>query len=94
MVEPAGTGPGKLTADGCAVDLYRQLPALGEAEIVHAAIHPDAAVLDLGCGTGRITHPLVELGHPVASWPNGTRRSGSTRSVPARTAPSVRCGSS
>jgi SAM-dependent methyltransferase len=65
MVEPAGTGPGKLTADGCAVDPYRQLPALGEAAIVHAAIRAGVGVLDLGCGTGRIAHPLSELGHPV-----------------------------
>ena len=65
MVEPAGTGPGKLTADGCAVDLYRQLPEMGEAVIVHASIRPGASVLDLGCGTGRIAHPLIELGHPV-----------------------------
>jgi SAM-dependent methyltransferase len=65
MLEPAGTGPAKLTADGCAVDLYRQLPAMGEAAIVHAAIPSGVGVLDLGCGSGRIAHPLIDLGHPV-----------------------------
>lgn len=60
-----GTGPGAITADGCAVDLYALLPAAGEAEIVHAAVPAGAAVLELGCGTGRIGTPLAELGHRV-----------------------------
>ncbi|GAA5157500.1 MULTISPECIES: class I SAM-dependent methyltransferase [Amycolatopsis] len=55
------------TADGCSVDLYRLLPPDGEAEIVHGAVPPGAAVLDLGCGTGRIAHRLQELGHPVVA---------------------------
>jgi SAM-dependent methyltransferase len=53
------------TADGCPVDVYLLLPAAGEAEIVHSVIPPGVAVLDLGCGTGRIAHRLLELGHPV-----------------------------
>jgi SAM-dependent methyltransferase len=64
-LEPAGSGPGELTADGCAVEVYLHLPPDGEAEIVHAALAPGASVLDLGCGTGRIAHPLLALGHPV-----------------------------
>ena len=40
---------------------------MGEPEIVHAAIPPGSSVLELGCGTGRITHPLVALGHPVVA---------------------------
>lgn len=62
-----GTGPGAITADGCAVAVYRKLPPMGEAEIVHAAVPPGAEVLDLGCGTGRIAHRLIELGHPVVA---------------------------
>ncbi|MDT4914406.1 MAG: hypothetical protein QOC66_3534 [Pseudonocardiales bacterium] len=62
-----GEGRGAITGDGCAVEVYRLLPARGEAEIVHAAVAADAAVLDLGCGTGRIAHRLVELGHPVVA---------------------------
>jgi SAM-dependent methyltransferase len=61
----AGTGPGPITADGCAVEVYRKLPPMGEAEMVSAAIDHGAEVLDLGCGTGRIAHRLIELGHPV-----------------------------
>ncbi len=62
-----GTGPGVITPDGCAVDLYAQLPAFGEPAIVHDAIGPGASILELGCGTGRLTRPLVELGHPVVA---------------------------
>jgi SAM-dependent methyltransferase len=62
-----GTGPGVITPDGCAVELYRLLPPMGEPEIVHAAIPAGAAVLELGAGAGRVTHPLVTLGHPVVA---------------------------
>jgi len=61
----AGTGPGRITNDGCAVEFYALLPAFGEAEIVHAAAPPAASILELGCGTGRILRPLAALGHPV-----------------------------
>ncbi|GLZ39003.1 class I SAM-dependent methyltransferase [Actinokineospora sp. NBRC 105648] len=54
-----------MTIDGSPVDLYRLLPAAGEAEIVHTAIRAGTNVLDLGSGTGRIARRLVELGHPV-----------------------------
>jgi SAM-dependent methyltransferase len=61
----AGTGPGEITPDGCAVEFYALLPAMGEAPIVHAAVPAGASILELGCGTGRILRPLAELGHPV-----------------------------
>jgi SAM-dependent methyltransferase len=64
---PRGSGPGVITPDGCAVDFYALLPAMGEPEVVHAAIPVGASVLELGAGAGRITHPLVELGHPVVA---------------------------
>jgi SAM-dependent methyltransferase len=60
-----GTGPGPITADGCAVAFYALVPAAGEAEIVHAALPPGASVREFGCGTGRILRGLAELGHPV-----------------------------
>jgi lipooligosaccharide transport system ATP-binding protein len=66
MTEQAtGTGPGPITADGCAVDLYALMPPHGEAELIHGAIAPGASILELGCGTGRITRGLLALGHPV-----------------------------
>jgi len=67
VARPLGTGPGVITPDGCAVDLYAQLPDFGESAIVHAAAGPGASILELGCGTGRVTHPLVALGHEVVA---------------------------
>jgi SAM-dependent methyltransferase len=65
MSDNAGTGPGDITPDGCAVDFYALLPAFGEPEIVHAAVPAGASILELGCGTGRILRPLAQRGHPV-----------------------------
>lgn len=62
-----GTGRGAITDDGCAVELYRRFPHQGEADLIHAAVPDGATILDLGCGTGRIAHPLIELGHPVTA---------------------------
>jgi SAM-dependent methyltransferase len=64
---PLGSGPGVITPDGCAVDFYALLPAMGEPELVHAAVPAGASILELGAGAGRITHPLVQLGHPVVA---------------------------
>ncbi len=63
--EPSGSGPGPITGDGCAVDLYAMLRPHGEAELIHGAVAAGARVLELGCGTGRITRGLLDLGHPV-----------------------------
>jgi SAM-dependent methyltransferase len=62
-----GLGPGVITPDGCAVDLYASLPAGDEPAIIHAAVPPRASILELGCGTGRVTHPLIALGHQVTA---------------------------
>ena len=56
-----------VTPDGSPVDVYLRLPSRGEAELVDAAIPVGAAVLELGCGVGRITHELIRLGHPVVA---------------------------
>ncbi|HEV8164089.1 MAG TPA: class I SAM-dependent methyltransferase [Actinomycetota bacterium] len=65
MTHNAGTGPGAITPDGCAVEFYALLPPMGEPSIVHAAVPEGASILELGCGTGRILRPLADLGHPV-----------------------------
>jgi SAM-dependent methyltransferase len=62
-----GTGPGVITPDGCAVEFYARMTAMDEPAIVHDALRPGASILELGSGTGRITHSLVALGHPVVA---------------------------
>ncbi|WP_395572557.1 class I SAM-dependent methyltransferase [Streptomyces sp. BK79] len=62
-----GTGPGPITPDGCAVELYSRLPAGAEPGIVAAAVPEGARVLELGSGVGRMTHPLVERGFAVTA---------------------------
>jgi SAM-dependent methyltransferase len=64
---PNGPGPGAITPDGCAVELYALLEPMGEPEIVHAAVPAGASILELGAGAGRVTRPLVALGHPVVA---------------------------
>jgi SAM-dependent methyltransferase len=57
-----GTAP-----DGSPVGLYARLPELGEGEVLSAALPARASVLELGCGTGRITRQLVRLGYRVTA---------------------------
>jgi SAM-dependent methyltransferase len=57
-----GTAP-----DGSPVLLYARLPELGEGEIVAEVVPAGASVLELGCGTGRITRQLVRLGYRVTA---------------------------
>ena len=62
-----GSGPGAITPDGCSVELYAILPAGDEPAIVHEAAGEGASILELGAGAGRVTHPLLALGHPVVA---------------------------
>ncbi|MFK4801930.1 class I SAM-dependent methyltransferase [Streptomyces sp. MPA0124] len=62
-----GTGPGAITPDGCAVELYARLPAGAESDIVAAAVPEGARILELGSGVGRMTHPLLERGFTVTA---------------------------
>lgn len=62
-----GTGPGAITPDGCAVELYSRLPVYDEPDIIAAAVPPGAHILELGCGVGRMTHPLLERGFRVTA---------------------------
>ncbi len=52
-----GTGPGAITPDGCAVELYARLPVGDEPDIIAAAVPAGAHILELGSGVGRVTHP-------------------------------------
>ncbi|WP_049576725.1 class I SAM-dependent methyltransferase [Streptomyces sp. SBT349] len=62
-----GTGPGAITPDGCAVDRWLRLPVGREPDVVAAAAGPGASILELGCGVGRVTRPLVERGFAVTA---------------------------
>jgi SAM-dependent methyltransferase len=58
---------GDAAADGSPVELYARMPTFGEPEMVHEAIPPGTPILELGAGAGRMTHRLIELGHPVTA---------------------------
>ncbi|MBM7088683.1 class I SAM-dependent methyltransferase [Streptomyces sp. S12] len=62
-----GTGPGAITPDGCAVELYARLPVGDEPEVIAGAVPAGARLLELGCGAGRVTHALVERGFRVTA---------------------------
>jgi SAM-dependent methyltransferase len=53
--------------DGSPVELYALLPELGEGELVARAVPAGGSILELGCGTGRITRQLVARGFRVAA---------------------------
>ncbi len=62
-----GSGPGVIAPDGCAVELYSLLPPGRDPEIIHGTVPPAASILELGAGAGRVTHPLLRLGHDVVA---------------------------
>ncbi|HET7403793.1 MAG TPA: methyltransferase domain-containing protein [Usitatibacter sp.] len=64
-----GEGRGAITADGCAVELYLRLPYAGEVELLAPSM-PGSSVLELGCGAGRLTAPLLEHGYRVTAVDN------------------------
>jgi SAM-dependent methyltransferase len=62
-----GSGPGPWTADGSPLDLYRLLKPNGEPELIRAVLPDGVSILELGCGCGRITHPLIQYGFQVTA---------------------------
>ncbi|MFN8620589.1 MAG: class I SAM-dependent methyltransferase [Chloroflexota bacterium] len=77
------TPPPAIAPDGSPVLLYRRLPAGEEPSIIAGAVPPGASILELGCGAGRITHPLVRDGFRVTAvdesnamlaWVHGAER--------------------
>ncbi|GGL84186.1 methyltransferase [Streptomyces fumigatiscleroticus] len=62
-----GTGPGAITPDGCSVEHYARLAVGAEPDIIAAAVPAGAHILELGCGVGRVTHPLLARGFRVTA---------------------------
>ena len=52
---------------GAPVDLYRLLQAADEPELIDREMPDDAEILELGAGSGRITHPLIAMGRRVVA---------------------------
>lgn len=51
--------------DGSPVEVYVALPAGDTPRLIDSQIQSDGSILELGSGPGRITHPLLALGHDV-----------------------------
>ncbi|MFD0553375.1 class I SAM-dependent methyltransferase [Streptomyces rectiviolaceus] len=62
-----GTGPGAITPDGCAVDLYARLAVGDEPDVIAGAVPAGAHILELGSGAGRVTRPLLERGFRITA---------------------------
>jgi SAM-dependent methyltransferase len=58
--------------DGCPVGVYLLLLGDDEAAIIDAAIPAGTAILELGCGVGRMSRPLVARGHRITGVDNST----------------------
>lgn len=69
----SGTGPGEITPDGCAVELYRRLAVNDEPDVIAAAVPAGSSILELGSGAGRVTHPLIERGFDVTAVDESAR---------------------
>lgn len=67
--------------DGSPVDIYRALPPGDTPALIDSAIGPRSSILELGSGPGRITHPLVELGHDVVAVDNSEEMLGHVRAA-------------
>jgi SAM-dependent methyltransferase len=64
-----GEGPGSRSPDGSSVELYLRLPYRGELDLIGPSIIGDE-VLELGCGVGRMTAPLLQRGYRVTAVDN------------------------
>src|SRR5688572_4504803 len=66
----SGSGPGLQAPDGCSVELYRITPYYGELEDFRTLFLAGTRVLELGCGTGRLTRVLLDWDARVTAVDN------------------------
>lgn len=66
----SASAPGAIAPDGSPVDFYLSLPPGHDPEIIDQAVRAGGEILELGCGVGRMTHRLLELGHAVVAVDN------------------------
>jgi len=61
----------RIAADGSPVLVYARLPpGTAEADVITSAVRPGAHLLELGAGTGRVTHVLLARGYAVTAVDN------------------------
>lgn len=53
--------------DGSPIEVYELLPERGEGELVSRAVPAGGSILELGCGTGRMTRQLLARGYRVTA---------------------------
>lgn len=66
----SGSGPGAQAPDGCSAEVYRHSRYRGEFELFRACFPPGLTVLELGCGSGRLTRALLDFGCHVTAVDN------------------------
>lgn len=57
--------PTTFAPDGTPVAPYLRLPAHEEAGLIHRVLPSEASILELGCGAGRVSQRLADLGHRI-----------------------------
>ena len=68
----SGSGPGPRSLDGCSVEFWKLLSAGVEPSVIASVVPSKGSILELGAGVGRITRPLLELGHRVTAVDNSS----------------------
>jgi SAM-dependent methyltransferase len=58
---------GEVSRDGSPVAVYLALAAREVPGLIQEAVAAGGSILELGCGAGRLTRPLIALGHPVVA---------------------------
>ena len=59
-----------IAPDGSPVEVFAALPAGGVPALIHAQLLDGDEILELGCGAGRMTRALLDLGHRVTAVDN------------------------